>query len=431
MKEIIKISKTSNCNYLAKIIKLKNLRKHKNADRLQIATIDFQDVVTGLEAKNGDLYCYFPVECQINKDFLSFTNSFRHPELNKDKKQKGFFGDNGRVKAVKLRGEKSMGYIVPVEQLEGFTKRSFKDFVGKEFDTVDETLIVNKYRKKIKQKQGNSKQSKKPRISRLVEGQVKLHVSTENLRKNAFKIEPNDYITITYKTHGTSWWAGNLLVKKKLNIFLKLFRFIGLPIKDTEYDYVYGSRNVVKNEYETRHKEHFYKEDLWGEIKDELKEFIPKGFTFYGECLGYTKSGRSIQGEYDYSCEEGQKRIQVYRITFTNADGIAHELSSRQTKELCDKFELEYVYLFYQGKAKDLYDIDVSEHWQRNFVEELVKQYNDKNCFMCKNKVPEEGIVLRKESLYKFEAYKLKSFKFLEMETKNLDKNIPDMEEDN
>jgi hypothetical protein len=50
---------------------------------------------------------------------------------------------------------------------------------------------------------------------------------------------------------------------------------------------------------------------------------------------------------------------------------------------------------------------------------------------MCNNKVPEEGIVVRKESLFSCESYKLKSFSFLEKESKELDKGVIDIESDN
>lgn len=97
-------SKEANPNYLAKVVKLKNLQKHSNADRLQTVVIDFQTVVTGMDAKEGDIYIYFPVECKINSGFLSQTNSFRDKTLNTDFEKVGLFEENCRVKAVRLRG---------------------------------------------------------------------------------------------------------------------------------------------------------------------------------------------------------------------------------------------------------------------------------------------------------------------------------------
>ena len=111
---MLSISEKANTNYLAKVVDLKNIKKHPNADRLQTVDIDFNTVITGMDAKEGDTYVYFPIECKINKDFLSETNSFRDKELNSDKEQMGFFEENCRVRAMRLRGEKSMGYIVPI-----------------------------------------------------------------------------------------------------------------------------------------------------------------------------------------------------------------------------------------------------------------------------------------------------------------------------
>ena len=109
------ISEKANPNYLAKFVEISNIRKHPNADRLQVTTIDGNDVITGTDIKVGDNVVYFPLECAINKDFLSATNSFEDKELNFEKDKKGFFNSKGRVRAVKLRGQPSMGYIVPVE----------------------------------------------------------------------------------------------------------------------------------------------------------------------------------------------------------------------------------------------------------------------------------------------------------------------------
>jgi len=435
---MISISKEANVNYLAKIVKIKNIRKHSNADRLQIVTADFQDVVVGMDAKEGDIYCFFPVESQINKDFLSFTNSFRHAELNKDKEKVGFFEDNARVRAMKLRGEKSMGYLVPITEIEKFMNfegGELNDFVGDEFDTVVDIILLKKYIVPVRGGLGTSdRQGKKPRVSRLIENQVRLHVDTENLRKNAFKINPDDDITVTYKKHGTSGWVSNVLVKKNLGLLEKFLKLIGFKIEDTEYDYVYGSRKVVKNsdmidKRYSAEKVHFYGYDLWGDIKEQLKEFIPKGFCIYYECVGFLKSGAPIQPCYDYGCREGENKVFVYRITSTNADGVAHDLSSKQVKEFCDRFGLNFVHVFYSGKAKDMYpELKENEHWQEDFVRNLERDYNDKDCFMCVNKVPEEGIVLKKETLFGFEAYKLKSFRFLQRETELLDKGEEDIE---
>lgn len=430
--QVISTSESANKNYLCKIVKLQEIKKHPNADKLQVTDVDFQSVVTGMDAKEGDKYVFFPLESQINADFLSSTNAFRKKELNKDKEQAGFFEESRRVKAVKLRGVKSMGYIVPLHVLENWSGENLENYVGVEFDTIREKLLVNKY--VIKVREGRAlRQGKKPQISRLVEGQVRLHVDTEQLRKNAFEVNPDDHITITYKYHGTSWWVSNALVKRKLNVIEKVLRKIGVKVDELEHDYVYGSRRVVKNEYETSQKEHFYKVDIWGEIKDELKDLIPKGYTLYGEAVGFTKTGAYIQDKYDYGCEPGTKKLFIYRITSTNADGIAIDLSSEQIHEFCKNKGLTYVDIFYSGTAKGLFPEISTEDtwWHKNFVQKLEEKYLETDCFVCKNKVPNEGIVLRKETLFEFKSFKLKSFRFLELETEMLDKGVEDIESTN
>lgn len=426
---MISISEKANANYLAKIIEVKGLRKHANADRLQVLTVDFQNVITGMDTKEGDICVFFPLECAINSDFLSFTNSFRHKELNKDKEAAGFFEENCRVRAVKLRGEKSMGYIVPIAHVIEFAHCSgmIEGLVGQEFDTINDILLVKKYALPVKAQY--LREGKKPRISRLVENQVRLHTDTDNLRKSAHMISPEDYITVSYKVHGTSFWVANVMVKKKLSFMERILSKLSVAVKDTEYDFVYGSRKVVKNEYETQGTNDFYEGDLWGDIKDELKDKIPHGFTLYGEALGYTKGGAPIQKGYDYGCKEGEKKLVIYRITSTNVMGQVHDLSSKQCQEFCNQMGLNFIHVFYQGRAGDMSVLSEEEHWNENFVQFLEVNYNEKDCFMCVNKVPEEGVVVRKEKLFGFEAYKLKSFAFLEWETAQLDAGETNLED--
>lgn len=427
---MISISKDANPNYLAKIVKLKDIKKHSNADKLQTVIIDFQTVITGMGAKDGDIYVYFPLECQVNFEFLAQNNSFRDKELNKDKTQAGFFEKNCRVRAMKLRGEKSMGYIVPITIVEKFTGEHLSDKVGKEFDTVGDILMLKKYVTYIRQPNGQRFQGKKPRISRLVENQYRLHIDTEQLKKNVFMIKPEDEISISYKYHGTSWIVGHVLGKRKLNLLEKMFKLCNIKIADTEYDFFYGSRKVVKNEFETKFKNDFYDGDLWLDIKEEIKDKIPKGYTVYGECVGYTKGGKYIQDQYDYGCVMGQRKLYVYRITSTNIDGYVIDLSTNQIREFCTKYGLNYVHVFFQGQAGELYpELNPKEHWHEEFIKNLERDYNDKDCFICKNKVSEEGIVLRKEGLFTFEAYKLKSFRFFEWETAQLDKEVTRLED--
>ena len=428
---MLSISKQANVNYLAKVVKIENLRKHENADRLQVTVIDFNDVITGMDTKVGDLVVYFPVESQINFEFLKHTNQFASQLLNEDTTIKGYFDKNGRVRAVKLRGEKSMGYIVPISIVEDFTGEFLIDKVNEEFDTIRDILMVKKYELPIKGMNTENKLGKKPRISRLVDNQVFLHVDTTNLRKEIHKIKPEDFISITNKLHGTSFHVHNVIVKKKLNIFTKLIGKL-VDINKTEYDIIYGSRKVIKNQYETQNVNDFYDGDLYTEIKEELKDKIPKNWNIYGECVGFTKTGGAIQSGYDYGCKPDEHKIFIYRITTVNPDGFIQELSTLQIKEFCDKMGLSYVPLYYVGYAKNIYpELSLGEHWNEELIKRLERDYATGECDMCANHVPKEGMVLRVEQLNYFESYKLKNFEFLERESKELDSGEIDMESAN
>ena len=67
------------------------------------------------------------------------------------------------------------------------------------------------------------------------------------------------------------------------------------------------------------------------------------------------------------------------------------------------------------------------ETWIEHFLRKLEEDYNEKDCYICSNIVPEEGIILRKEKTFKYEAYKLKSKRFLLGESDNIEQvNIED-----
>lgn len=421
-------SKNHNPNYLAKIVKLTGIQKHPNADKLQTVVIDFQTVITGLTAVDGDIYVYFPVESALNKEFLSSTNSFRDKDLNVDNEKGGFFEKNRRVKATKLKGIVSNGYIVPIEDVTRWSGCSNKNIkVGQEFDTINGKLICEKYTIPVNNPTLKRNQGKKPKENKIIAGQFHFHVDTLNFRRNAFNINPEDLISLSYKMHGTNFVYGNVLTKKKLSWKNRIAKWLGANVITQEYSPLYSSRRVIKNPELGKNHSHYYSEDIWGLAveKFELNNKIPKGFSIYGELVGYIPNGSFIQADYDYGCEKEEFQLYVFRVTFTNPDGIVTELNQPQIVEFCQKAGLKHTPCFYFGKAKDLYpNIVEDKNWNEQFIKKLEQDYIEKDCFMCRKKVPEEGIVIRKEILNSCEVYKLKSVRFLEKETKLADKGV-------
>jgi hypothetical protein len=483
----LKLSEKANPNYLAKIVQLNNIRKHSNADRLQVTTIDGNNVMTGLEAKEGDIYVYFPLECAINKEFLSFSNSFQESELNANKEVKGFFNSKGRVRAINLRGEKSCGYIVPKRSIETWLESIGQPFiideesVNTEFDLIGDIVLCEKYINreallKLNRQKAPKGQKKLARESKLIEGQFAFHVDTMHLQKYVNNISPDDVIHISKKLHGTSAIAGKILCNRRLPIKDKIAKILGVKVQESEYQLIWSSRKVVKNGnyylswYETFGRNfmhwiknpshyindvsnalknpratyknivdwikfiqnapksnHFYDYDIWRDIALSFENYLTDGLTFYCEAVGYTKDGKWIQKEYDYGCKPGEFATYIYRITYTNPAGRIFEFSTQQVKDFCNKYGLKMVPELYWGRARDLFDISVDHHWHENFIQRISDEYLEKDCEMCVNKVPDEGIVLRREQV-EIEPYKYKSFAFKMRETLEADKGEIDIE---
>jgi hypothetical protein len=429
-------------NYLAKIVALGVPVAHPNAERLQGFIIDGNRIWTDLTRHTGEIGVYFPLECKLNTDLLSRLNLYREGERNVDPNVKGYFEKQGRVRAVKLRGEPSEGFFLTLEEVIQALGEEDVDIadVDTEFDMWGGQIICEKYIPPTPMRGSPGEPHKRvKRTSRLIEDQFRFHEDTAQLKKNIHRLEPTNNISVTYKLHGTSFVVSKVLVKRKLAWYEKALRWLGVNIQETEYDIIYSSRSVVKNEYLDKINNHFYGVDLWADVKDALHEKTLKGITLYGEAVGYTSTGRPIQGGYDYgytaprALEEYKEGVHfgtyIYRITLTNVDGQKIELSWDQIKEYCTKYGLRHVPEIYYGTAISVSPVVSSAiNWHDRFLEVLTAGYLERNCHMCVNKVPAEGVVVRVDRLFEFEAYKLKSFKFLERETKELDKGEADME---
>ena len=175
---------------------------------------------------------------------------------------------------------------------------------------------------------------------------------------------------------------------------------------------------------------------MWKLVADEIGDKIPKNYSIYGEIIGFLPSGASIQKGYDYGCDPGYFKFYVYKISVVNPDGKVIYLTDKQIEEYCEKIGLLYKDTFiYYGKAKDIFTLEGLSSdefsislWQNQFLNYLETTYNEKDCYMCTNKVPEEGIVLRVENLESYNAYKLKSKRFLLMESEAQEKDEIDIE---
>lgn len=439
-------------NYACSIVKLPVKQKVEGLDNLVKVTIFGNDILTQKSAPEDELYLFFPAECAISKEYLFRNNEFREVQLNEDKSKKGYFEPSGRVKAVKFKGVISTGYLAPIDTLVGLLSVAEVENLreGDEFTDIDGTSICEKY--VIKHMQSSTPGEPKDKSfnklsSHLIRNQFRLHQETSHLAKNLHHLHPEDIIVITDKWHGSSVILAKVLVKKQLTWYQRLLNKIGGQISDSEYGWIYSSgkpksglpKGIEGSWVNTNQS--FYDDNIWKILMDEYKHTLEDGISLYGEVVGFTPSGKTIQKGYDYGCisagisPELQKDIQthkflVYRITYTKPDGSVIEFSWQQIKNYCQKYQLEHVKELYFGRAKDHTwngDFDdrellFVETWREIFFNDLSQSWNlEKDCSYCVNKVPAEGIVVRRDGQDTYSAYKLKSKRFLERETKQLD----------
>jgi len=412
-------------NYSAVVVRITNLRPHSNADRLVCTNIFGHNIIVGKETAVGDLGLYFPLETQIGEEFCKKNDLIRRKDEN-GKAAGGMFDANTRrVRCQKFRGEPSEGFFIPIGSL-GETAKNVK-----EGDEVGEPLAT-KYIPRTNRVAGTAqKKGRKARESKIIPNQFHFHFDTEQLGRNMHKLNPEDLVVLTWKLHGTSAIVSNCLVKKPLNPLLRLLKAVGVPIKDQHYEYIYASRRVIKNEF-AENKNHYYNEDLWSAVgKREFDGKLVSGETCYFEVLGFTEGGAPIQKDFDYRCDPAGifgpvNKVVIYRITRTGPDGTVTELQWNQVVTRAKEMGLETVPTIGYGKMP--YGMEDAEEWRAFFLDHLKKEYvHDQDSQFCNNKVPEEGICVRKEGL-NIEIFKLKSFRFLEYESKQLDSEIIDIE---
>ena len=99
------------------VVKLQIVRKHPNADRLQLATVLGTQVIVGLDMKEGDLVIYFDSNLCLSPDYIKYNNLSSCSGLNLDPKAKGYFPKSGKVRTVKLRESISNGFVAPIESV--------------------------------------------------------------------------------------------------------------------------------------------------------------------------------------------------------------------------------------------------------------------------------------------------------------------------
>lgn len=107
--------------YSGCIVTVTNLRKHPNADRLQITTIGGSNVIVDGSCKIGQRLVCFPAGGVLDERF-AIENDLLCVMVDGKKVSGGYLNPKTRlVKPVKIRGEVSDGLALPIEALSKYT----------------------------------------------------------------------------------------------------------------------------------------------------------------------------------------------------------------------------------------------------------------------------------------------------------------------
>ena len=450
--------------YTAFITRLKNVRPHPNADRLQMGECFGNTVIVSLEYEDNQLGVYFPSDGQVSVEFATVNNLVRKKDENGNNVGGYMDPDKRNITAIKLRGEKSDGLFLPLKSLETFGDIS-ELREGDRIDSFNGHEICCKYVPRSNVRHGhvsNGNRTRKKKVD--VAPLFTEHADTEQLAYNLGAFKPGDEIEITLKMHGTSQRTAHLPVFKgyKRTFLDKLFRREGTPIYD--WGYVSGTRRTVlenfeggyygSNEFREAHSK-FFEGKLW------------KGEEVYYEVVGFTHTGTPIMASCDnkklndkefvkqygktttfsYGCSPDglgevvdywdkectkpaiykkvlQSDIYVYRMTMTNEDGDVVEYTPDFMRYRCEQMGVKTVPVLWKGVIPD-----VSTSYAGEFIKDVAEEYYDGPDPIGKTHV-REGVVVRILDRPKFCAYKHKNWSFKALEgIVKVEAEAPDMEE--
>ena len=463
--------------YNAYVTRIKNVRPHPNADRLQLGDCFGNTVCVDLSYTEGQTGVYFPCDGQLSVEFAEANNLLRKKD-DAGNNIGGYMDPSKRnVTAIRLRGEKSDGIFLPLTCLETFGDIStLKE--GDVINTFNGHEICCKYiprrNSSSHSREGNKVRKKKVDVAPLFQE----HCDTEQLSFNLSAFKPGDEIEITLKMHGTSQRTGYLPVLKGYKRTFKdwLLRREGKPIYN--WGYVSGTRRTVLDNYDGG----YYGSNEFREQHSKTFEGkLWKGETVYYEVVGFTHTGAPIMAEgnyeklgkdfvkqygkttvFSYGCDpEGesfkheyadywdgmnvrefkpQSDIYVYRMTMTNEDGAVVEYTPDFMRYRCEQMGVKCVPVFAKATIdcegvhiytpdNELYGFVHETDNVGDTVKLVAEKFYDGPDPIGKTHV-REGVVVRIVNRPKFTAYKHKNFNFKVIE--NIIKDVatePDMEE--
>ena len=378
--------------YCGYITRLKNVRKHSNADRLLLADCFGNTVIVSLDYTENQLGVYFPVDGQLSVEFCAANDLVRRKDENGNPCGGYLDPDKRNIKAMKLRGEKSDGLFLPLTSLANFT--TISDL--KEGDTItilNGVEICKKYIPKRKEGSwhGGGSKGHKTRVD--FAPTFAQHVDTEQLAYHLNDFHAGDVVELSLKLHGTSGRTGYLPLRREMKRtwWQKLLR--KHPNIRYEYGYVTGTRRVVLDD---THDGGYYSDNQFRiEMAKKFEGKLRQGETVYYEIVGFVNENTPIMasvknskikdkefskqygeetvfsygcvpyGDLDWDTQDSSGDVPprcdvyVYRMTMSNEEGDVVEMSPEQMRLRCDQMGVKYVPVFEKFMIPDMgVDVD-------------------------------------------------------------------------
>ena len=477
--------------YCGYVTTLKNVRQHPNADRMKLADCFGNTVCVGLDAAEGEIGIYFPVDGQLSIEYCDANNLVRRKDENGNNVGGYLDPDKRNIRAIKLRGEKSDGLFMPISSV-AYTGINLDELnIGDTITVVNGHDICQKYIPKTKYVRTNRPANLKGKKSAPAAPLFQEHVDTEQLAYNLSAFKPGDEIEITLKMHGTSQRTAHLKVFQgyndsfacrvgnafrhqlnKMGVYHGEDKHDGEPIYD--WGGVSGTRRVVLESYDGG----FYGSNKFREQHAKVFENkLWKGETVYYEVVGFTHTGTPIMAScpnskvsdkeftkqygketvFSYGCEPNglsgdellkveqiakpygdetrvilkpQSDIYVYRMTMTNEDGEVVEYTPDFMRYRCEMMGVKTVPVLWKGTIpQNPGSINDPTITAGEWIKLVAEQFYDGPDPIGKTHV-REGVVVRILNRPKFTAYKHKNFYFKVLEGIIKDTaDAPDMEE--
>lgn len=423
--------------HLARIGRVDAIKEIPGADNIQTAVVYGFETIVLKSVKVGDIGVFFEAgDTQLSDEFCKNNNLYRHSEFNIDVEKKGYIEDNRRLRVQKFLKVKSEGLFMSLNCLQ-FTNGDTNGLkFGDAFEEFNGIKICNKFiNKNTDGAIGNRR-----KVRNVQTPIFHQHIDTEQLAYYIDTIPIGSLLTISHKTHGTSQRVTNTeVIRLEPKRTEKTSFYNNRLIKTVKYEegesrqheFVAGSRRVVLLD-EHIEKEGFHGSEAWRfEILESFKPYLEKNMTIYMEVLGYV-NGSPIMGSHDvtklgdkryvekygksivykYGCTQDQYKVQIYRISITNPDGMEVDFSPMQLNEWCKKRNFDPVLslvpsFFYDGDKERLMD--------------LVKTLAEREDKLCEDYLDpshiNEGVVIRVDSGKLIpDFYKYKTFPFKLME---------------